>query len=260
MKRLCLLLFLAAGCERELPIDVPQTVGRPVVEANVSLTDGVAEVRLTRSIGLSEVEIPPVAHAAVEAVHVPSGKKYTLLYHEKGWYRSMERVVGAPGDRFAFAASFDGATAHAQCTVPLGVVPIDSMRLARRKPVMGPVSDSAYTAYVSFTDPRGPNYYHLRVWVNSQIKSQITAFSDMLFDGQPYTLPCNLTLYPKDTVRVELQHVAPEVYRYYFELRRAQSAMSDAPANPTSNVAGMEGVLGYFSAYTASSMTSVLEP
>lgn len=255
MKFLWWLVILLCACERELPIDVPQTVGRVVVEGNVSVNDHVAVVRLTRSVGLLDTQIPVIADASIAVVHVGSGRRYPLHYDTQGWYRSIDQLVGVAGDRFVLEGEVLGRAIRSECAAPAAVA-IDSMRIERRTSIMGPVSDSAYTAYVSFTDPVGVDYYHARVWVNGKPRTQITVVADTFFEGKSYTLGCNVTLYPGDLVTVELQHISEVVYRYYFELKRAQSAMSEAPANPLSNVEG--GVLGYFSAYGSSRISTTL--
>lgn len=255
-----ILLFLVA-CQSELPIEVPNTAGLPVIQANLSHSDSMATVRLTRTVNLSAFDTVVIDNAVVEMVNSVTDERILLDYVRSGYYASPKLMVLAVGQRWRLSVAIGDDQYRAESTI-LDEVPIDSLRLAKRRPIFGVVSDSAYTAYVWFTDPAGENFYHIRTWINDELKTKINVFNDVLFDGRSQMVPINVSLKAGDRFRVELQHISAEIFRYYYELKQAQSAITNSPANPTSNLEQIAGVryfepLGYFSAYSASQATAV---
>ncbi len=62
-----------------------------------------------------------------------------------------------------------------------------------------------------------------------------------------------------DTIKVEMQNINPVVYKYCFSLSQSATGetQSASPANPVSNIMG--GALGYFSAYTISTKSIIVQ-
>ena len=59
-----------------------------------------------------------------------------------------------------------------------------------------------------------------------------------------------------DVVTVEMHSVDQSIYDYFFSLEQTIEQSAATPANPVSNIQG--GALGYFSAHTVQTKTTVV--
>ena len=114
-------------------------------------------------------------------------------------------------------------------------------------------------ANVGYQDPQAPgNNYNFVRYVNGVQRPDVYVNNDNLSNGRAVFLalysPAEIReeedLVEGDSLRVEMQCIDANVYKFWYSLNASASG-SDVlvtPSNPVSNVTG--GALGYFSAHT----------
>lgn len=170
---------------------------------------------------------------------------------DTGIYESRQGdFLGHPGNTYQLTVTFNGKTYTATSTMPSQLVPLDSI-WAESLTFAGKTN---YTIYPSYKDPPGlGNSYRLVEYQNGVQVKHVFEQNDELSDGLIITRPLinpDGTLARGDLVRVDLQCIDANVYKYWFSLDQSATGenQSATPANPVSNIEG--GALGYFSAYS----------
>ena len=143
--------------------------------------------------------------------------------------------------------------------MPSQIVPLDSIWAEE----LSFAGNSNLTIYPQYTDPPGlGNSYRLVEYKNGVQIKHVFEQNDELSDGltitRPLINPDSSNLAHGDTVRVDLQCIDANVYKYWFSLDQSATGenQSATPTNPVTNIVG--GALGYFSAYSTSSKTIII--
>lgn len=251
---------LLFACETPIEIDLNSSDPKIVIVGSISDGSGGHTVKLTRTVNFDESNEFPTVSGALVTISDDAGNTETLNETSPGIY-SISSLQGVPGRTYTLEVTTDGKTYRAVSTMPLPVE-IDSVIIGRGQEI--PIEVSA-----TFHDPAGiENYYRLTQITSVKINVSGIVDDDRLQDGgiitisaPVVTLSGSIMPRPGDQVTVMLQSIDKNVYEYMrmlFELEQegvlGQTALS---ANPTSNISN--GALGYFSAYSQSVKTIVIE-
>lgn len=246
---ICLTLL---GCQREVLLKVNDAPKKIVVQANLSSGGEVMKVQLNYTTSLyDKVQNSAISDANVSIQDVVSGESVKLL-GQNGFYTS-----GAPFAAVANATymltieTTDNKVMQSECFMPQPVA-IDSLAIERYVNSQS-ATDTIYALVIQFRDiPKQSNCYKIQTYVEGFALAGINILSDNFRDGQLIKTSIRSDKFVRGaSIKLELQHIAPEIYDYYFTLRQSMSGMSDSPANPPTNIFG--GAIGYFSAFGLSS-------
>lgn len=250
-------VLLAAGCEKEITLDLQDKSGSIVIEGNITNQSGPYYVRITRSVAFTESnKYPPVTNAVV-TISDNQGHSEILTYESDGRYKTSS-LATAPGITYTLHVSVDGENYAAQSTMP---DPVTLDRLIQDSMTMG--DKTTYTILPVYTDPEQlGNRYLFILSIEYKNNKTIQVFTDNINNGMVNqrslfpSLDKDDELLPGNIIHVEMQCIDPEVYTYFSALVQISNG-SVTPADPPSNISGV--ALGYFSAHTVSSKSLVIK-
>jgi len=258
MDRLPFLLLACVAftaCTKEITLPLDDQSNKVVIEGDVNEGSGPQTVLLSRSVGFGTPnEFPAISNATV-TLSDDQGNSEQLTETGVGIY-STSNLTGVSGRTYHLAATIDGTTFTASCLMPQAV-PLDTVRIDSLE-VFG---EYQKLVFVSCTDPVGVgNNYRYVLRVNGEKQKGFLVQNDLVEDGGVIEQPLNFmddnSLYSGDVVEVTMECIAPEIYRYFFSQAQNQGGDSAAPADPVTNISG--GALGYFSAHTSSTKSTVV--
>ncbi len=146
------------------------------------------------------------------------------------------------------------------------VVPLDSISFVPLEGGFGPPpkpgDPKQYLTFAHLTDPvETVNYYRLNYFNRlPEPSAGFNTLDDGLTNGNPMQV---FTRFPGfdegDTIRMELLSIDEGVHTYFESLDEALSSGGISSATPFNPISNFEGdVLGYFGAWSKSSMTLIL--
>jgi hypothetical protein len=255
----CTLLF--TSCEKVIDVDLNAASPKYVIEGVVTDGSGPHYVRITQTKNFDENNDFEGVSPAVVTLADDAGNTETLAYTGGGVYRTAA-LVGTPGSTYYLKIQVGGETFTAESAMP-GLVSPDSIYLEEFTTFGDPIK----IPYVVYQDPPGVrNFYRHLLYVNNVRAESLYISTDARNDG--YQVERALPLFggddedveeikKGDRIRVEMQSIGKEVYDYFFSLDQTISQSAATPANPVSNIRG--GALGYFSAHSVKTITTVVE-
>ncbi len=247
--------FAFTACTKEIDLDLDDQSNKVVIEATVNEGPGPHTVSLSRSVSFgSPNEFPAISNATV-TLSDDQGNSEQLTETGPGIYTTSS-MDGVQGRNYQLAVTVSGTSYSAQCRMPLAV-PLDTVRVDSLL-VLGTYQKVIFAAC---EDPAGVgNSYRYVLRVNGEKQKGVRVQSDVIEDGHTIEQPMNFMddeeLESGDVVEVTMECIAPEVYDYFFSLAQNIGDETSAPADPVSNISG--GALGYFSAHTASTKSTVV--
>ncbi len=202
-------------------------------------------------------------HNATVLLSDGSGRTDTLHESAPGRYDGAT-ISPRPGQTYGLKVISEGKEYTALSTMP-PAVPLDSLSIEKDNTR----GESRLSVYAMFKDPPGTrNYYRLQLYINGALpvsslgipQVRYNLYTDKLTDGSNARYRLRIgTVNPGDTITVKLLSIDRATYDYYNTLRTIlssdRSPLSQAPANPNTNLSG--GALGFFSAQSASSRSIV---
>jgi hypothetical protein len=246
---------LLAGCEKVIDAGLHDGESKYVIEGIVNNT-GTCSVLVSSTLRFSDNNNFHGISSALIQITDNGGSAVTLTQSSAGVYAST-LIKGTPGHTYHLQVAIGQDTFTATCIMPVQVK-LDTIGVA----LQSFSGHSKLVANVTYTDPPEPgNYYHFVQYINQRQDAGIFVSSDNLTNGRLVNLPLvsPLTLQTDDendirkgdTVRIEMQCIDANVYKYWYSLNTAStgSDVLATPANAVSNISG--GALGYFSAHTA---------
>lgn len=243
-----ILLLTLVGCQREITLKVDDAPQRIVVQANLSSEGETIEVRLNRTMPLygSSGNMPKVSAAHVYIKDMTSGQ-ILILTEGNEMYTASEPFYAVANSPYMLVVDLGETVLQSECFMPQKVIH-DSLAIEKYVNAQS-LKDTTYAIVLRFTDiPNQANYYKIQTFINGVVVPDINIINDNFRDGQQIKVSIKDDRFKKGSaVRLELQHISPEIYNYYFTMRQSMSGMSDAPANPPTNIFG--DAIGYFSAY-----------
>lgn len=254
-----LIALCTAACKKVINLDLGNVSGELVIEGNVTNINGPQTIVLSRNVPFTSPNTYPAVTGATVSVTDDEGNKYPFTEGPAGTY-TFNQFMGMTGRTYTLSVNTGGKTYTAQSKMP-EVVTLDSLT---DKNNIFDASKGKKTISVHFQDPKNmPNQYRFVMWVNRKQVKSIFAFDDEFIDGKYVNLDLeenDIDIYPKDTVKVEMQCIDKPVYTYWYTLSQQQinnPGGQVAPANPPTNIT--PATLGYFSAHSSQTMTLIVK-
>ncbi len=237
--------FLMTSCEKEIDVDLRSIEPKVVIEGWIA-KDSIAKVNVTKTKDFNDNNDFPPVFGAIVTVSDDKGNSEILDQDKNGTYVS-KLLRGKEDVTYYLNVKVEGNEYTSVSRMPKRIE-IDSITM-----LYIPALKYAFPQ-VSFTDPKGKNYYRNILYLN-RVRMDIgsEATDDKLRDGFPIhrTLPVfdddkedSREVEKGDTVLVELQSIDKGAYDFFETLGN----MDAKENNPTTNIVG--GALGYFSAYS----------
>ncbi|HAA16996.1 MAG TPA: hypothetical protein DCE41_36905 [Cytophagales bacterium] len=267
MKSLYTILLAAVGllvlgaCEKIIDVDLNDAEPTLVVEANLNNEFGPQTVVLTRTTSFFTPETPGAVTNATVTVTDDQGEEVTYDEVEDGVYVAV--FAGVPGRTYTLQIDTEGETFTAVSEMR-PIVSLDSLTFSPGGgfgPQEGPPT---FLPFTNFNDPdeKGNFYRVTEVSEDPARTAFIYLLDDLATNGNLVTFPLfGNSLIAGDTVTIELWHLDPAAHTYFDELGNTGGGgpfNSSTPANPTTNLDN--GALGYFNAYSKSSVTEIVLP
>ena len=247
--------FLNMACEDIIDVKLDNAQPVLVIEGNISNATNIQSIKISRTQNIGDAsKFIGVPNAAV-TVTDSEGRLFKFSQDPQfpGLYLSTgvrPRILLT----YNLRVEVDGKAYTSSSTMP-AEVNLDSI---------GIITDKFFnqenkTIAAVYNDPQGiPNYYRFILYVNKIASKGVFVFSDKFNDGKEITAELRnqeVELKQNDIVKVEMQTIDKNVYKYFEGLDQNESrgGASTTPANPVSNISN--GALGYFSAHTAQSGT-----
>jgi hypothetical protein len=250
--------ILFTSCQEKIDLNLKNAQSQLVIEGIVTNQPGAFGVALTKSKMYDEDNTPVFVIDATVLISDDGGNTDTLKQAQPGIYVSQPKT-GIPGTTYTLKVWHENVLYQSVSTMP-APVQVDSIYYQVVAGFGGP-DDLSRRSFVIINDPANvPNYYVLKTYVNSKLRGSIRVYSDRLWDGKPRNLRApSSDLEVGDTVTVEVRCVDKAVFDYFYELDQNNGNMGQpaAPANPTSNI--NPKTLGYFSAYSLTTITDIVK-
>lgn len=248
------LVFAVTACQKVIDVDLNSADPKMVVEAELSNQDTLFQVRLTQTLGFTELnEFPPVSNAEV-SLSDEQGNLFVLSENEPGVY-VLDQPQATPGTSYTLSILQGENELTASSFMPEPVV-IDTIEVLETG-----FGESRFVN-VRLLDPPGvDNFYRYILFSNGERQDDLYITDDRLRDGQAidnglFGLPQD-RLSQGDTIRVVLQSIDRNVFEYFRTFLSLNSGQpTTAPANPLTNIEG--DALGYFNACSETEMTVII--
>lgn len=244
-------LFLSS-CEKVIDVDYDTAETKYVIEGTISdLSSETPTVKISQTKPFESSNDFEGISGAVVSIRINDTANYILPETSKGIYKT-NAFKGIPGFTYTLTVQVGSQKYTASSTIPQVRVKLDTITTDNLS--LG--GNSTITVFPAFMDPAGKgNSYRYVQYVNGIQTKKVFVTNDELSDGIKISRPLrdeDGEIVAGDNVKVDLQHIDPAVYLYWYSLDQASTGTSNAtPANPVTNIIG--GALGYFSAYSVSS-------
>ncbi|WP_044207297.1 DUF4249 family protein [Flammeovirga sp. OC4] len=259
---LIILLFLTIiGCEEPVKLDLPSGEPSTIIDANISESNVISRVVLSKSLGFNDtIDFPPIENASV----VLSNGTNTFSFNHVNTssvgavYEAQNNVELEEDKRYFFSVYLPGSiedpdTLYQASMVMPTKVPIDSIGFkATSEP-------DDYVLRIFFTDPEDErNYYSWRVSqkINGELvllsSNKIPLYTDQGIDGKSVFVEfINKNFSESDTIQVHFKSLTRDTYDYYRSLNNLidVSGTNTSADNPRSNFISSAGdqSFGYYS-------------
>jgi hypothetical protein len=254
------LLFLIAGCEKVIDVDLNDAAPALVIEGNLYFNNEMLEVRISRTGSYFDSKpLEKVNHAQV-ILENESGVRRLVSNRGEGIYR-LENFKAQLEKNYRLLVETEDGEYEAVSTLHRPVV-IDSLAYEYSGEAL--FFEGGYRILLYFSDPpEKKNYYRVKVYKNGvqfNNAGDIIVFDDSSLDGKGIQVRLRGQIFAAgDTARIELFSIDRNAWEYFTTLRDMTNANpgSPAPANPLSNFSN--GALGYFSASSSDSKEIIIE-
>jgi hypothetical protein len=249
--------FILTSCEKVIDIALDEGSKKYVIEGNVTnIASTPNEVKISQTKNFNNSNNFTGVSGAAVTIQVNNTTIYALPETSAGIYQTTV-FTGTPGSEYKLSVTINGSTFTSVSRIPSKIVNLDTLT----------VTDLAFggrsfkTIAPSYLDPTGlGNSYRFIQYANGVQVKKVFVQNDELSDGLRVTRPManrDSDLKNGDIIKIEMQCIDADVYKYWYSLDQASTGSSSAtPANPVSNISG--GALGYFSAHTVKSKTIVI--
>jgi hypothetical protein len=249
-----------ASCTKVIDLKLGNNTGQLVIEGNVSNEDGLG-VKLSRNVPFSSTNTYPPVTGATVIITDDFGDNLQLSETQPGTYTiaNTPELRGVSGRTYTLSVQTGGQIYSAVSTLP-HQVRMDSIT-ASNSQFSSTDKQKGITVY--FQDPANQvNQYRFIMTVNGVQVKNIFAYNDDFTNGRYVSIELlenDIDVYSGDTVKVEMQCIDQNMYKYWFTLSQQEGnnpGGAVAPSNPPTNIT--PATLGYFSAHTTQSLTLVV--
>jgi hypothetical protein len=257
-----LLVLSLSACKKIIDIDTKDAAPQIVIEGKItdSLID--QQIRISKTVGYSELGIYPKVSGATVTVSDNKGNNYIFKETSPGVYTN--RMKGNPGTTYNLNVSAEGSVYTASSTMPKKVL-MDSIGVINNY-FFG---NERKTTAAYLADPKNEaNQYRFYLYRNGIISKSIYVNNDRLTDGNNLRIQLffftdeerDEELNTGDQLLVEMECIDAPVFDYWFALSEQTGRgpnQGTTPANPPSNLSN--GALGYFSAHTYQKLSATVK-
>lgn len=253
------LLLLFSGCEKVIDVDLNEADPKVVIEANLSNTPNLAEVKVTQTSSYFDNSAQKNITGATVSVENEAGKKFMFTESAPGIYKSSQTFLRFD-QSYKLSVIVDNVDYSSRSKINFPVK-IDSLTYSYDEGFA--FIDEGYYVTMYFLDPPGKrNYYRVKIFKNGNYKNEtesLILFDDKFFDGKYIRFLLRQRVYkPGQEAKVELISLEREAYEYLISFRDLTNVNpgSAAPSNPPSFFTN--GALGYFSAWSSDTKKVVI--
>jgi hypothetical protein len=263
MKKLALLFsctLLVFSCQKVIDVDLNESNPQTVIEGNYTAEDSTVVVRITNTSSYFNSDASQTVNNADVTITDVNGLTTNIPFVEAGIY-ILENYAPEFDTEYILSVQANGETFSATCEMRTPVL-IDDITYEFFPSIFG--ADAGYAPFLNYQDPADQTDFHLiTLGVNSKEWSELTDIlqqDDSLVNGNYVERPLfGRSLFEfGDTVHMHFRTVDEKIYSYYGQaISNATGGGSSAPGNPDSN--WDNGALGFFSAYSSSRKSVVIE-
>jgi hypothetical protein len=269
--------LLAVSCTEKINLKLDSTYTRLVVDGHIKSDTMAYFINLTKTADyFSNVAAPRMVNATVTLTDGTNSFPLTETSPgQSGIYQTDSKFAGIIGKEYTLHITLPeviaGTTIYTASCKLEGVTKLDSIQ-ANFNSSEG--KDGVWEVDVFAQDPPGQkNYYMLNLYRNGQLWSdtitKVAVFDNQFFQGryingaQAFRINNSHlweTLYPGDTLMVELSAITQEYYNFINQVKLAGVSIpffTGPPANVQGNVSNF-GV-GFFAAYSSSFAKTVVK-
>ncbi len=265
-----LFLILLFGCEDVIVIDLNSAAPRIVIEGEITNTDTLSIVKITKSTDFYQPGVYKKVSGANIVITDSDGNSSTLTEIEDGLYKTNS-IKGEPGKSYSITVKAEGKTYQAESTMPKQVN-LDSLAIeVAPYPPGGGEDKKRYFLHLYFIDPPDvDNYCRFKVFNNGAQLGGFFIYFDKYTNGNK--IDYRLVLQAKknnikigDILTAELQSIDKAAFDFYKTANSVNASRaggrpnssSVAPANPITNWSNK--ALGVFTAYSVSRQSIKVE-
>ena len=279
-KRISIILavaFLATSCTEKINLKLDSTYTRLVVDGHIKSDTMAYSINLTKTSDyFSNIPSPRMVNASVSLTDGTNTFPLTeTVLGQSGIYNTDSKFAGNIGKNYTLHITLPeviaGTTEYTASSQLIGVTKLDSIKSVFRTDIG---KEGVWQVKIYAQDPPGrKNYYMLNLyrnnilWSDTITKVSLTDnqfFAGNYIDGVDVFFINNAhkweTLYPGDTIMVELSAITKEYYDFINQVKQAGFSIpffTGPPANVQGNVSN-EGV-GFFAAYSSSFAKTVVK-
>lgn len=269
--------LLAVACTEKINIKLDTTYTRLVVDGHIRSDTGVYSVNLMRSADyFSNAPAPREVNAVVSLTDGTNTYPLTeTVPGVSGVYNTDAKFAGTIGKDYTLnitlAEKIAGTTQYTASSQLIGVTRLDSIQAVFR-PDIG--KDGHWLVKLFAQDPPGrKNYYMInlyrnnKLWTDTITKVSVSDnqfFAGNYIDGIDVFFINNTnkweTLFPGDTITMELSAITKEYYDFINQVKQAGISIpifTGPPANVEGNISN--NGIGFFAAYSSSFATTIVK-
>jgi hypothetical protein len=255
--------LLFSSCEKVIEIDLNSVAPQIVIEGEMSDQVGIYTVKISKTVNFSDANNYPPVQGATVTIADNTGLSETLTESATGIYKTRN-LLGVAGRTYTLSVNIAGKIYTAVSVLPT-LVPLQGIRIIPSN-LLRPGQDTGarFIAIPNYIDPPSiGNCYRFIQTLNGKVDNAFIVFNDNVNNGMPNQRPIfsrDVELKKGDTLTVEMRNLDKTVYEYFYSLNQSSGngpGGGSTPANPVSNIVG--GALGYFSAYSTSKKTVIVQ-
>jgi len=254
------ILFSLIACEKVIDIDLNESDPQIVIEANLQAGEHEFIVDITETSSYFDNQLPKFIENAQVRLLEEDGKVTEIPYQTLGRYVKVFDAI--PNQTYTLEVEIGEQLYQATSFLPerVELIALETEFQEARGPL-----DEGYLLYFSFKDEgTTDNYYRLLHRIEGVLQNggeDLQVVDDGFFDGGIARLPMfRKTFNSDENIDVILRHFDAASFDYFNSLSDIVSSEnggpaggSAAPGNPNTN--WNNGVLGYFSAFSADTLS-----
>jgi len=255
--------FLLSSCEKVIKYNLSESSPTLVIEAQLSNVDDFSMVKLSKSKSFDDDNTLATVSNAFVTITSEFGMVDTLTETSAGLYKP-HKLKAKPGRSYLLTVIVENKTYTATSTVP-SFVKLDSLGFTSESFGMSKAGEDIYSAIPYYSDPlEVENYYRFVEKINGVTEKTLFVRNDTRTNGKIVTQILRnfggTEIKKGNSVEISMIQLDSNVYDYFYGLSQISSdggSSSGTPTNPKSNING--GALGYFSAQTVQSLSTVVQ-
>ena len=247
------LLLGLSSCEEVIEPSLITAAPVLVVEGEVSNLPRNSRIRLTETTAFNDPNPNPKVMGANVSLVNSGGFVSSFKEVAPGEYMPLDSTfVGLPGELYSLRINTENNEEYQGVSRMPSPLPIDSVTYEYDSTNIY-AGNPPYYVYYHYQDPVGPNYHLVEIWVNGDAAegNRFEIRSDENVRGKYLRLELPQLFHPSDTVKIQLQTINSNVFRYYEGLNsliESGSPSEAVPENPNNNISGDAPALGIFQA------------